>query len=240
MSVLCCTMKINHRTLNLTFTIFLVIAILGFYPTYFSRDLSKFNFWIHIHTIFMMGWFLLLFIQTYLYKTKKLHLHRKVGRFSVVVVALIVFTSVKLIFNFTEHAIERGQGLTVSGFFTFPMTDILLFFLMYVLAIVYRKNLPRHLVFIILATITLLPAAIIRILLNYLSDFEVIGNFPIVTLLIDCLILLFLQVKRRQIRDLNLCFCIAFIFPVVHLVRLSLQFFEPWQYFMLGLLKQYL
>ena len=63
----------------------IALALLGFWPTYFSKffdGTANFNFYFHFHFAMASLWIMLLIVQPILIKKKKLSIHRKIGKLS--------------------------------------------------------------------------------------------------------------------------------------------------------------
>jgi len=229
-------MKLHYSNLFLTFLTLLLIVFIGFFPSYFSQDVSKFSFWINLHATSMLIWFGLLFAQAYLIKRGKLKIHRLLGNLSWILLLVITTSTLFLAYGSVLKGIENGKALIASGFFLIPVTDLLLFITMYLLAIFFKKNHLKHITFILLATIALLPPALIRIYFNYFSKVALVYPLLTIVLSMDVLVLVILILKARKNLSLKTCIIFSLSFPLVHIVRHFLVKLPSFQKFIFSLI----
>jgi hypothetical protein len=155
-----------------------IIAFWGFAYTYFMPmfagaypDVSP---TLHIHGWSFFLWYLLVPIQAMLIATGRMRLHMTLGSTSLVLAAVMVFTGILVASVRIEHGLTAAE---VNEFVTFwayfgqlIMYNLLLFVLFYGTAIAKRKQPDIHKRMIVLATASVLPAAIFRIIVG-LGDF---------------------------------------------------------------------
>jgi hypothetical protein len=148
----------------------LLVAILGFAPTYFLRPLlpvpspapPALTQLVHLHAFLFTAWVVLLFIQTRLVVVRRLDLHRKLGVIAAgVAIAMVVVGALTAL-----HAVPRGVapfGMDPHRFLVVPLVAIMLFALFIVAGIRARRRDPQaHKRFLLLGTIALLPPAVAR------------------------------------------------------------------------------
>lgn len=155
-----------------------ITAFWGFAYTYFMPmfagaypDVSPA---LHIHGWSFFLWYLLVPIQAMLIATGRVRLHMALGSASLVLAAVMVFTGLLVASVRIEHGLTAAE---VNEFVTFwayfgqlIMYNLLLFVLFYGAAIAKRKQPDIHKRMIVLATASVLPAAIFRIIVA-LGDF---------------------------------------------------------------------
>ena len=155
-----------------------VTAFWGFAYTYFMPmfagaypDVSP---TLHIHGWSFFLWYLFVPIQAMLIATGRVRLHMALGSASLVLAAVMVFTGLLVASVRIEHgltATEVNEFVTFWAYFgQLIMYNLLLFVLFYGAAIAKRKQPDIHKRMIVLATASVLPAAIFRILVG-LGDF---------------------------------------------------------------------
>ena len=120
----------------------LVIVVIGFTPSYFSR-LSELSSPYHIHGISATLWMILLIIQPYLYKKGKLKLHKILGWSSLVLVPMIIIGGMKMMQFMIQHQ-ENYPPDTVYKLAFIDALTLFSFGLLFLLAIWYRRNLQLH------------------------------------------------------------------------------------------------
>jgi hypothetical protein len=149
-----------------------VTAFWGFAYTYFMPmfagaypDVSPA---LHIHGWSFFLWYLLVPIQAMLIATGRVRLHMALGSVSLVLAAVMVFTGLLVASVRIEHgltATEVNEFVTFWAYFgQLIMYNLLLFVLFYGVAIAKRKQPDIHKRMIVLATASVLPAAIFRII----------------------------------------------------------------------------
>ena len=142
---------LQNRLLYFFVAIF-VITNLGFYKTYLIHfpTFEGFAWVFHVHGMLAMSWILMLVTQAYLIRAKKYDLHRLVGKLSYVVMPLLLisifFVAKESYFKKIHAGIPQANALadlTNGG----TIIDIFALGIMYVLAIIYKKNVGYHLRF---------------------------------------------------------------------------------------------
>lgn len=151
--------------------IVLASVFLGFARTYFLKwwfpDAASLAppepFFFYVHGVFFTAWMLLLVVQPALVANRRVDLHRRVGWFGagLAAVVVVVGTMGALI---AAHRPGGFIGVPIppQRFLVYPMTDLALFAVFVVFAIARRRDTQSHKRFMLLATIGLLDAAVIR------------------------------------------------------------------------------
>jgi hypothetical protein len=130
----------------------------AFYKTYFiqfpdfSHDINLFD---HVHGIIAFAWVLLLIVQPILISKKKNALHRKLGRLSYFVFTLLILSFIPQIIKI----IRRG---TMSDLF-FPVADVCVLIPLYLLATYHRKNVAKHMRYMISSVLVFFGPTVGRI-----------------------------------------------------------------------------
>lgn len=126
----------------------LLASAVGFYPSYisqFPRFVSS-GWPVHFHLATVLAWLSLLSAQAWLAAKGRIEQHRALGRWSYVVVPLIVLGFVLV----TRFGQQRHQNPALIGAAIF---DGSLFLLFYVLAIANRRNTAYHSRYMLLTAI---------------------------------------------------------------------------------------
>jgi len=166
----------------------LLLAMITFWPTYVSLSPAASSIYTHFHASVATLWVLMLSAQPMLIRSGRLALHRKLGRFSLVLAPVFVLAAVLL-------AKSRIRGLegpaydiqTYILWLQFSLTTV--FALSWILAMVMRKSMVHHARFMICTGLTLIDPVVIRLLFwferspgwNYqwltfgLTDFVLLG-----------------------------------------------------------------
>jgi len=204
-----------------------VVIFIGFFRTYFGlfpffRGVDAFH---HFHAILLILWLILLIIQPVLIRSRKLQLHKWFGRFSYLLVPVMVASMLYAYrvqyFRLEKLGIPRSENLALL--FS-PFTDILPFAVFYVLAIANTRNIPAHMRYMIATALVVVGAGIVRTLL-LLVKVEIQTIFQMTTVITFLLFIVFIvfdRVKGRTVVSNPMT--TAF---VIFLVPNALSFFVP-------------
>ena len=172
----------------------LLIAILGFWPSYFAKffdGTASFTQYIHAHAVVMMLWVVVLIIQPILIRKGKLSLHRLIGKMSYLLFPLVIIAGALLAHHRAEFANNIARNLFI------PFKDIVVLLVAYSIAIYYRKDVAVHARAMIATAIPFLEPALVRFLGWSLPE-----NFPlnryVATVLIMDFILIGLIIRERK------------------------------------------
>ena len=156
----------------------LASVFLGFSRTYFLKpwfpELAHLappeSFFFYIHGVCFTAWFVLAVIQPVLIANRRVDLHRSVGWFGAGLAAAV------LVVGIVGSLIAAGRpggfiGVPVPPlqFLIVPLADLALFSVFVVFAILRRRDTQHHKRFMLLASIGLLDAAVVRWPLSNMS-----------------------------------------------------------------------
>lgn len=175
-------MQRPYWNLGFFFLLLLVLVIAGFTPPvagtpffgYFS-SLARFETIpsvIHGHALVAVAWFALMVVQPFLIRANRLALHRWLGKASVVLVALFLFTALQVMKHFYTKAIVAMPRDTVLSLLAQSFTALTLFVLFYALALRARRNLHQHVAFMVGAALAAATPGLARLGLH------VVGGLP--------------------------------------------------------------
>jgi len=176
------------------FIVLLVFA--GFSRTYFLQTLFRVpapSSFLRIHGAVMSGWILIYFIQTMLVSVNRVRSHRKFGMFGAGYAVLVVAFGTTATFLSARREV-RGHTDAVFSFlnvFGLELAQMFLFAAFVVAAIWLRNRPDHHKRFMLLATLCMLPNAIVRLFLRFFDtnlDFlSIWATLVVVIVLIDSL-----------------------------------------------------
>lgn len=141
------------------------VALIGFLPTYWiplvrgTLDVPPIT---HVHALFFYGWTLMFLRQTSLVASGKLARHREWGVAGVAVATGMCFVGVGAAINSLKRAEIAGFGDAARAFTIVPITAIALFASLFVIALLKVKKPEAHKRLMLVATASLLQAAIGR------------------------------------------------------------------------------
>lgn len=124
---------------HLYFLVFFLFVIAAFWLTYITRIFEQENYRMHTHGITLFLWCLMLIVQPLLIRKKLNSLHRNVGKFSYVLVPILLFTTFDLL-HYRIGALPEIDYVFVALVFN----ALIAFSILYGLAIYYRKKSALH------------------------------------------------------------------------------------------------
>jgi hypothetical protein len=163
------TSTIPYGRISLFFVFILILITWGFYKTYiiFFPSFPNFSKVQHFHGAMMMTWMIMLIVQPLLIRFGKLNIHRVIGKLSFVVAPLLlvsIFLITKMAYFRADpplpHTVRVGQlSLSLSNLFSFA--------LLYILAIVNRRNTYDHMRYMIGTSLLMIGPGLGRALIIY-------------------------------------------------------------------------
>jgi hypothetical protein len=158
-------MEHAYRNISYLFVAVLLIIFVGFYKTYFGLipNVSHWAGVIHFHAVVLLLWFGMLIAQPLLIRAKQFRLHRTLGRVSYGLVP-IVLVSMWLASRsqFVRFVGQIPDHQNLADLFI-PLSQMLLFGILYVLAMVYRRQIPAHLRFVVASSVVFLSPSLGRV-----------------------------------------------------------------------------
>ncbi len=141
------------------------IAAVGFWPSYFGPlvgGAAEKTAIVHLHAAVYVGWLALFVTQTVLAATGRVAAHMSLGRFAIGYGVLVI--AVGLLTAFARFAIRvrAGETLDAQGQLLGPLLDMVAFAPFFAAAIYYRRAPELHKRLMIVATTSLLIAAVGR------------------------------------------------------------------------------
>jgi FtsH-binding integral membrane protein len=142
-----------------------LMLVLGFLPSYFHRgaELPALTPLYQLHGALFTAWIALLVVQTALVAGHRTDLHRTMGVAGAVLAAVVFVVGVVV----SVETLRRNGGPPGGDprkFFAIPLGDILVFGALVGAAVVQRRQSEQHKRLMLLATISLLTAAVGRFL----------------------------------------------------------------------------
>ena len=150
--------------------VMLFTALVGFSRTYFLGLISGHattitgrvpNVTVHLHALLFMSWLGMFIVQTSLVATHRVKLHRKLGYFGVALAAAMILVG-------GRTAVEAARlgavppGAKPWNFIAIPFGDITTFAIFFLAAVLWRNDKDKHKRLMILASTSLMAAALVR------------------------------------------------------------------------------
>ena len=188
------------------------VVVAGFAPTYYLK--AHFgtpplpSALVHLHGMVMTAWFALFLVQVRLVATRRIEWHRRLGLagigLAVLLVAIGTLTAIA-----AAKAGRAPPGPPPLVFLAIPLGDMVVFPILFGLAVAYRRRSDFHKRFMLLASLSLLTAAIAR--------YEVLqsGGLPLFFGAMDALLLAFIAIDTVQRRRLHPAFVAGFVLILV-------------------------
>jgi hypothetical protein len=212
---------------------FLLIVVAGFARSYYAGA------WfgapplpsplVHVHGALMTAWVLLFIVQVRLIASTRIRLHQRLGYAAIGLAALIIATGVLV----AARAAKYGSASTPPGvpplaFMAVPLTDLVMFAVLFGAAIYYRRRPAAHKTLMLLTAINFLPPAIARIPVASLQALGPLWFFGVPTVLATvCLAL-----DARRHGRVNRVFLTGTLLLVASYVgRLALMTTAAWMQF---------
>ena len=196
---------------------FIVLVIVGFWPTYFSKFFNgsaDFTQYFHFHAITAALWILFLILQPILIRSKKYQTHRLVGKLSYGLVPLLFISVILLAHHRIDPDVEN-----LAWRVWIPFKDLFIFAFGYGVAIKYRKVLPIHARGMIVAGMALIEPTMVRLVSNVIGIPQPLGYYLGISP--DYIILIILMFLERKEKKGRWVFPSAFgLFLFIHTVRI--------------------
>lgn len=222
------------RRLNLAgsgpfFGALLVLAVLAFWPTYFSQ-MSGQTGYTHLHAAAATLWLLLLVAQPLAIRAGRRDIHRQLGRLSYVVAPLIV-ASVLLLAHEKIQGLT-GQRLAIQSYILYLQISLgLLFAVCYVMAIIKRHDSPVHMRFMVGTALTLIDPIVVRLML-WMQPVPAWNYQWFTFLLTDAVLVLLIWLDRNSPRGRWVFPAMLGAFVLIQIPALALLTSTgPWQAF---------
>jgi hypothetical protein len=146
----------------------LAVAVVGFTPTYWIPLLTgriAVDPIVHLHAFVFYGWLTLLVVQSRLIAARRLTRHREFGVFGASWATLMSCVGIAAAVNGIRQADAAGFGDAARAFSVVPITGILFFAALFAIALLNVKRPDVHKRLILIATVSMLNAAVGRLFL---------------------------------------------------------------------------
>jgi hypothetical protein len=165
------TPVINRRRRERWFYIAMSIAAVitvfaGFAPTYYLRpyfDTAPLMPLLHLHGIVFTSWLVLFLIQTTLVAAHRTDIHRRLGILGGVIATLMILIGASTAVIRASQGATPVPGVSPLSFLVVPLGDISVFAILVGAGFYYRRRPEVHKRLMLLATVSILAAAIARL-----------------------------------------------------------------------------
>lgn len=159
-------MEKEYKYIGYFFFIILAFVVMGFFKTYFGlipHFNSSVTAMMHFHAVVMSLYVILLIVQPVLISYKKFKTHRLLGKFSYVLVPVIILSFFAMIYK--ENNDKILHKITNAEFIEFTFLNIgklSLFGGCYLLAMIHKRNTPFHMRYIIASALVFVEPSLSR------------------------------------------------------------------------------
>lgn len=219
------------------FIAFFLLVVLAFWFTYFTKILDQKNYRMHVHGIALFLWCLMLITQAYLIRAKKHTLHKRIGKFSYVLVPVMVISTIDLLrYQFQTQAV---LGTMDFFFVALVVNGLIAFLIFYGLAIYNKSNAGLHARFMVSTIFPFITPATDRIIYIFIKPLvpllpTIEGNpiAPVVGFLIaDMLLILLCIWDWKSHKRWNVFPFVLAILLLYHYSVLNFHGFQFWKVF---------
>lgn len=160
-----------YRNAFYWFILLFAVSILGFWRSYFSQlGSDDVHVTHHAHGITMLLWVAMLITQSWLIRTRRNPMHRRIGRVSFVLAPLIVLTAVWVNIHFVAAVgVEPPYPDALISIYWFGYFLALAFAVLYGLAIYHRRRVQLHARYMAATSLVFIVPGLSRALDNYLE-----------------------------------------------------------------------
>ena len=164
-------MEKAYKNLTFFFIAIALVLIWGFYKTYlvYFPSFNGFNYVQHVHGFLMLTWLCFLIVQPLLIRAKNYKGHRILGKISYLLVPLLlvsIFLVTKMVYYrtlTTDSQKEAIASITVS------IPDLISFAIFYLLAIINREDISKHMRYMIGTSLLLISPGLGRAFAIFLN-----------------------------------------------------------------------
>ncbi|HEY7546413.1 MAG TPA: hypothetical protein VID27_16105 [Blastocatellia bacterium] len=148
-----------------------LIVLIGFARTYYLKAFFSTpalpSLLVHMHGIVMTLWVALFVAQVWLVAARRTRVHQRLGILGAILAALVV--TVGTVTAIAAAARDSSLSQQPLVFLVIPLFDMAIFAILIATALYYRRRLDIHKRLMLIAALSLLPAAMARIPLQFIE-----------------------------------------------------------------------
>ncbi|HET9400635.1 MAG TPA: hypothetical protein VFO34_06765 [Candidatus Acidoferrales bacterium] len=182
----------DHRFYLLIAVLLAGLVFAGFAPSFYLN--GSFHHFplsgLHIlHGTVFSSWIGLLILQSALINARQVRVHRKLGYAAIGLALLMIFLGVTIAISAARRGVTPPGAPPPLVFFAIPFFDVIVFSAVVGAAFWYRNRPETHKRLMIVATLTIVPAASARILVNLHAGAPILEAYGIsVLILLGCMV----------------------------------------------------
>ena len=217
-------MKKIYYNAGYFFLILVVFVFAGFYKTYFGImpefDKST-TFIVHFHAVVLCIWVILLIVQPLLIRYKKLGIHKLLGKFTYFLVPLIVCSWIGMAMKAVGEIHGKASWLDVFQAVYFVGMDGPLFLIFYISAVIQKKNIQLHSLYMIATGLVFINPGLSRAFF-YIFNFSFSVSETITVCFIDFIIISLILYLKHLKTDYKPLGKILILFLIFHVITVGL------------------
>ncbi len=171
-----------YKKITPWFILFLLMAVVAFWPGYFGKIFGTMDGHYHRHGLAMTLWLLMLITQAFLIRKAQFSTHRWIGKSSFVIAPVVILTTLDLV-HFTFSGIPTFSPESRYAM-TLMVNAVVAFALLYGLGIYFRKKPLIHARYMVCTVFPLFTPVTDRLIYQFFRPLiayaPVIGRAPIV------------------------------------------------------------
>ena len=149
-----------------------VVVFVGFAPTFFLRasyQSTPLPTYLQVHGFFFTTWIALFIAQTSLVAARRTAVHRRLGWATAALAVVMVVVGTSAGIWSMRRQVDAGFAEQAQAFLTTPLFSMVAFAMLVGAAIRFRRDPQMHKRLMLLATISILDAAVARLPLEFLK-----------------------------------------------------------------------
>ena len=207
----------KYKNVGYFFLILFAFVIIGFFKTYFGLfpyfD-EHTTILVHFHATVLTLWVILLIVQPLLIRYKKFAIHRLLGKFTYILVPLIICSFIGMMNKqYNEEMIQKIPRSEIIEDISLSVALLLLFATFYILAIINKRKVAFHMRYMIATGLVLINPALTRITLFW----NIFSSQLFVFVLTDLILLVLIFFDRRNKRRYKPYIVALILFLVYHI-----------------------
>jgi hypothetical protein len=148
------------------------VVFVGFAPSYFLRASAQpaLPIYLHVHGFLFTTWIALFIAQTSLIAARRTHVHRRLGWAMAALALVMVVVGTTVGIWSMRGQVEAGNVTQALAFLTTPLFSMVAFAALVAAAITLRQDSQTHKRLMLLATLSILDAAVARLPFDFLRS----------------------------------------------------------------------
>lgn len=209
----------------------IAVVFAGFARTYYLNGYFEhrtLTWFLYLHGFLFSAWFVVVLTQIVLVAMGRTDLHRRLGKVGAAMVCIMVPMGVAVGIHAAKYgSLSTPPNVPRLSFLVVPLTDMVVFGTLAGAGLLYRRKPEIHRRLMILATLSILTAAIGRLPLSFIQVYGISGVFGLTGLLV-LLFIAYDTISHRRLHPANLW---GGLLIYASFFRLSITGTEVWSAF---------